>query len=111
MKLPIIYTLGPADTYSARKDIDLDKRGKWLDLDGWKPRITSIVWGAATPELLAEAKIINVAQKALSAQRKALNAKLLASQAALLEAAAKAPRTVKAKVEPLPPLTLNDDLV
>lgn len=96
MKARLIYVLDWSSPYRC-EDIEVAKSGKWLDMEGWKPRIGSITWGAASAELVAEAKAINALQDAISARRKTLNARLRATQAAVLKAAAKAPMSPKAE--------------
>lgn len=105
MKADLIYTLGPADPYH-RDTILIPKSGKYLDMDGWKPRLQSLVWGGATTELMREAAAINTAQKALTARRHALNERLRASQVALVTAAKAAPKDPP----PPPPEPLDPEM-
>ena len=109
MKTRILYQLGHRDTFHTG-EVELAKSGKWLDFGHWKPRINSLTGGGFTPAMLAEAKAINEAQKALDVRARALNAQIEATQPALLAAAAKAPMSPKAEPVSIK-LRLSDDMV
>lgn len=91
MKADLIYTLDHADPYR-REMLVIAKSGKWIDMDGWKPRLHSIVWGAYSPERAKEARGINELQAVVNTRRKALNEALRATQPTLIAAAKAAPK-------------------
>ncbi len=109
MKATLVYELTPG-YWRIDRDVEIAKSGKTLDLGTWSPRVKSLVWGDATPELVAEAKRLKAAQDALNKEHAALRRKLEATQPALLAAAAKAPMSPKAVPERVD-LRITDDLV
>lgn len=108
MKTKILYQVSSLGSFRV-EEVEIARSGKWIQLEGWRPSIRGLDWGAPSPELIAEAKAFNRDQEALRLRRRALLGKLKATQAGMLEAAAKVPQTPRTKPNRHVPLVLRDD--
>ncbi len=97
MKTDILYTLGLGYGFYRDKEAEIARSGKTITMGTLSARVATYHWGAATPELRAEAQAIKDAQKALDERHRTLCARLKETQPALLAAAKVAPMTPKPK--------------